>query len=291
MATGYMPVNYRRAKEHNRLDELLSELDILAEKDVVINKPKRVKTDFNADDTTLPWEPPSYLRHPTGLTPPPTFPEEEDPFLSDIQFKDTPTISKVNYKQNISDSFIQFDTPQVHPLGINHSTNIQPHQFQQTTTASVPVTAPLSTAWLTSVTLPPTSTLSQTAVLSSTTTAPSVTTTTVTTSQTTPATSTPATSSGLPKLHDVENYLPADLWLKLCNNHKDIDYLLAIDYLLSHDFDPFPETFNLQLLSLEAISKNKLPELPHLPPLIYLYIDYYRSLKDHYTRIVNSHCK
>ena len=135
MPTGYTPVNYRHAKEHNRLDELLRELDILAEKDLVINKPKRFKTDFNAGYITLPWEPPSYSRHSTGLTPPPTFQEEEDPFLSDIQFKDTPTISKLNYKQNIPDSFIQFGTPQVQPQGINHSTNIQPHQFQQTTTA------------------------------------------------------------------------------------------------------------------------------------------------------------
>lgn len=56
----------------------------------------------------------------------------------------------------------------------------------------------------------------------------------------------------------------------------------------NHTLKMFPETFNLQLLSLEAIFKNKILELPNLPPLIYLYIDYYQSLKDNYTRNVKS---
>lgn len=83
-------------------------------------------------------------------------------------------------------------------------------------------------------------------------------------------------------MKDINEFSPSEVWYKLCNNHFDIDYTEAINYLLDFDFDPF-NSFNLLESCLESISNNKDFYLEdNLPKRFYLYIDYYQQLKNSY---------
>ncbi|CAG2242129.1 unnamed protein product [Mytilus edulis] len=69
-------------------------------------------------------------------------------------------------------------------------------------------------------------------------------------------------------LKDVTTFSPAQLWYKLCNNHTDIDYLEATNYLADINFDPFNYS-SLQTDCLEILFKNEELDIPYndLPPL------------------------
>lgn len=95
---------------------------------------------------------------------------------------------------------------------------------------------------------------------------------------------------------DVEQLSPQNIWLKLCNNHKDInycleiqdyclaahDYCLAIQKLIDLNFNPFPNNprpDSLFMTCLDFISENSYLIEDNLPPFIYLNLDYFEQLK------------
>ena len=93
---------------------------------------------------------------------------------------------------------------------------------------------------------------------------------------------------------DVEQLTPQTIWLKLCNNHKDIDYCLAIQKLIDLNFDPFPNTprpDSLCVTCLDFISDNSNLIEDNLPPFIYLNLDYYDQLKKSYQNQVSKYFK
>jgi hypothetical protein len=93
---------------------------------------------------------------------------------------------------------------------------------------------------------------------------------------------------------DVEQLSPHTIWLKLCNNHKDIDYCLAIQKLIDLNFDPFrntPRSDSLIMTCLYFISDNSYLIEDNLPPFIYLNLDYYEQLKNSYQNQVYKHFK
>ena len=93
---------------------------------------------------------------------------------------------------------------------------------------------------------------------------------------------------------DVEQLSPQNIWLKLCNNHKDIDYCLAIQKLIDLNFDPFPNNprpDSLFMTCLDFISENSYLIEDNLPPFIYLNLDYFEQLKMSYQDQVYKHFK
>ena len=93
---------------------------------------------------------------------------------------------------------------------------------------------------------------------------------------------------------DVEQLSPHTIWLKLCNNHKDIDYCLTIQKLIDLNFDPFrntPRPDTLFMTCLDFISDNSYLIEDNLPPFIYLNLDYYEQLKNSYQNQLYKHFK
>jgi len=229
MAAGYTPENYKYAVEHQKLDQLLGELDLFAKEEVVFNKPKRPITDQRAEDQTI-----SYWSHQTNTKDrpesPPIFSSDSPPPFQTVtppEYHPLPTPSRTpNFSYTAQSSTDQ------HWWNIGHfdrSTPSQPTiprtifqpQLATVYTQSLP-TAYTSTSAVQTVspfqptaTLPVVPTVSNsvsavtnslltvstaspvlTVVTTPSITSQALTTVPITTVQITPATSTPATSSG-----------------------------------------------------------------------------------------------
>jgi hypothetical protein len=91
----------------------------------------------------------------------------------------------------------------------------------------------------------------------------------------------------------VEELTPQTIWLKINNNHKDIDYCLVIQKLIDLNLDPFPNTprpDSLFVTCLDFISDNSYLIEDSLPPFIYLNLDYYEHLiKIRFPNILNNY--
>ena len=104
MAAGYTPENYK----HQKLNQLLGELDLFAKEEVVFNKPKRPITDQRAEDQTI-----SYWSHQTNTKDRP----ESPPIFS----SDSPP------------PFLTVTPPEYHPLPTPSRTPNFPYTAQSST--------------------------------------------------------------------------------------------------------------------------------------------------------------